>query len=119
YDWPDLDPARLEQAWNRVIRRHPVLRAVIDGDGRQRILPGEADHRIPVIAADGDFDTAASVLREEMTGGALDAATGPLFDIRVLRDGDRARVCVVFDSLVVDGLSALVLIADWTRWYTD
>ncbi|MBF6427709.1 amino acid adenylation domain-containing protein [Nocardia cyriacigeorgica] len=119
YDWPDLDPARLEQAWNRVIRRHPVLRAVIDGDGRQRILPGEADHRIPVIAADGDFDTAASVLREEMTGGAIDAATGPLFDIRVLRDGDRARVCVVFDSLVVDGLSALVLIADWTRWYTD
>ncbi|NEW27151.1 non-ribosomal peptide synthetase [Nocardia cyriacigeorgica] len=125
YDWPGLDPERLEQAWNRVILRHPMLRAVIDADGRQRILPDASVHRIPVVtpgdveAAGGDFDTAAAALREDMTGGALDAAAGPLFDIRVLREGDRARVCVVFDSLVVDGLSALVVIADWTQWYHD
>ncbi|WP_228824381.1 non-ribosomal peptide synthetase [Nocardia blacklockiae] len=119
YDWPGLDPERLAQAWIRVVRRHPVLRAVIDADGSQRILHDIPDHRIPVITAAGDFDMIAERLRDEMTGGALDAATGPLFDIRVLRDGDRARVCVVFDSLIVDGLSALVLLADWTRWYTD
>ncbi|MEV3963359.1 amino acid adenylation domain-containing protein [Nocardia sp. NPDC050193] len=119
YDWPELDPERLQHAWNRVLERHAMLRAVIDPDGRQRVLPRVGDYRISVLEAGGDFDTAAAELRADMASGALDTATGPLFDIRVLRDGDRARVCVVFDSLVVDGLSALVLITDWTRWYAD
>ncbi|MEV0362440.1 amino acid adenylation domain-containing protein [Nocardia fusca] len=119
YDWPGLDVDRLERAWNRVLARHAMLRAVVGADGRQRVLPGTPVHRIPVVEADGDFDRVAAGLRDEMAGGVLDAAAGPLFDIRVLREGRRSRVCVVFDSLVVDGLSALVLLAEWTRWYAD
>ncbi|WP_416567083.1 amino acid adenylation domain-containing protein [Nocardia testacea] len=119
YDWPGLDVVLLQHSWNRVIERHAMLRAVIGSDGSQRVLPEVPVYRIHVVDAGGDFDHAAAVLREEMAGGALDAATWPLFDIRVVREGERARLCVVFDSLVVDGLSALVLISEWTRWYTD
>ncbi|WP_280490442.1 non-ribosomal peptide synthetase [Nocardia carnea] len=119
YDWPGLDADRLAHSWNRVIERHAMLRAVVGADGEQRVLPQAPEYRIPVIDAAGDFEGAAAALREEMAGGALDAAHWPLFDIRILRDGTKSRLCVVFDSLVVDGLSALVLISEWTRWYTD
>ncbi|WP_280459343.1 non-ribosomal peptide synthetase [Nocardia carnea] len=119
YDLPGLDVGRLARSWNRVIERHPMLRAVIGADGRQRVLPETPEYRIAVVEPDGDFPGAAAALREVMAGGALDAGTWPLFDIRVLRAGAKARVCVVFDSLVVDGLSALVLISEWTRWYRD
>ncbi|MGW4070515.1 amino acid adenylation domain-containing protein [Nocardia grenadensis] len=119
YDRPGLDIDRLARSWNRVIARHPMLRAVIDADGRQRVLPGTPEYRIEVVEADGDFAEMAAALREEMAGGVLDAGSWPLFDIRVLRGGGQARVCVVFDSLVVDGLSALVLLSEWTRWYRD
>ncbi len=119
YDWPDLDPQRLERAWNRVIDRHAMLRAVVGADGTQRVLADVAEYRIPVIDAGADFDGVAAALREEMAGGTLDAAVWPLFDVRVVRDCEKARVCTVFDSLVVDGLSALVLISDWLRWYAD
>ncbi|WP_255218525.1 non-ribosomal peptide synthetase [Nocardia carnea] len=120
YDWPGLDVDRLAHSWNRVIERHAMMRAVVGADGLQRVLPHHTpEYRIPIIEAGGDFDGAATALREEMACGAVDAAAWPLFDIRVVREGERSRVCVVFDSLVVDGLSALVLISEWTRWYTD
>uniref|UniRef100_UPI0007A4A4DF non-ribosomal peptide synthetase n=2 Tax=Nocardia flavorosea TaxID=53429 RepID=UPI0007A4A4DF len=119
YDWPGLDVDRLERSWNRVIERHAMMRAVVGADGLQRVLAHTPEYRIPVIDTSGDFEGAATALRAEMAGGAVDAATWPLFDIRVVRAGERSRVCVVFDSLVVDGLSALVLISEWTRWYTD
>ncbi|WP_280418108.1 non-ribosomal peptide synthetase [Nocardia carnea] len=119
YDLLGLDVARLQSSWNLVVERHPMLRAVFGTDGVQRVLSGVPEYRIRVVEAAGDFVSVAAVVREEMAGGALDAATWPLFDIRVVREGDRARICVVFDSLVVDGLSALVLISEWTRWYTD
>src|SRR5690606_16747628 len=106
-------------SWNLVVERHAMLRAVVGTDGVQRVLSGVPEYRIRVVEAAGDFVSVAAVVREEMAGGALDAASWPVFDSRVVREGDRARVCVVFDSLVVDGLSALVLISEWTRWYTD
>ncbi|WP_342222121.1 AMP-binding protein, partial [Nocardia farcinica] len=119
YDWPDLDVPRLEGAWNTVLARHAMMRAVVGADGRQRVLPATPGHRIPIVAANDDFEGVAAAVRAEMASGALDAAAGPLFDLRVVRAADRARVCVVFDSLIVDGLSALVLLSEWMRLYAD
>ncbi|WP_460696503.1 non-ribosomal peptide synthetase [Nocardia thraciensis] len=124
YDWPDLDPTRLEHAWNRLIERHAMLRAIIDPDGMQRVLAEVPAYRIPIIdaetvAAEADIDTASSVLRAELSGAARDAGAWPLFAVRVVRDGDRTRVCAVFDNLIADGLSTLVLVSEWMRLYAD
>ncbi|MBF6209658.1 amino acid adenylation domain-containing protein [Nocardia puris] len=115
YDWPGVDVPRLARAWQRVVDRHAMLRAVLTADGRQRVLENVPAYRIPVL----EGAQAPVAVREEMANGCLDATTWPLFDIRVVRDGERSRVCAVFDTLVVDGLSALVLIAEWTRLYDD
>ncbi|WP_067651949.1 non-ribosomal peptide synthetase [Nocardia harenae] len=119
YDLHDLDVERSQAAWNRVLQRHAMLRAVVDADGRQRVLPDAAEYRFRVIEADGAFDAAAARLRAEMSGGAIDAAAGPLFDIGVVCGDGQSRLCVVFDTLVIDGLSALVLLSEWFGWYAE
>ncbi|WP_280363682.1 non-ribosomal peptide synthetase, partial [Nocardia wallacei] len=113
YDWPDLDPERLERAWNRLIDRHAMLRAVVGGDGMQRVLEVVPAYRIPVAEED------VAAVRDELSDSVLDAGTWPLFDIRVVRDGPNTRVCAVFDTLIADGLSAVVLLSEWTRLYAD
>ncbi|MGY1949189.1 condensation domain-containing protein, partial [Nocardia asiatica] len=118
YDWPRLDVDRLEQAWNRLIAQHAMLRAVIE-DGSQRILAEVPRYRIPVLDADDDFDGAAARVREAMSGAVPDPSAWPLFEIRVIRGSGIARICTVFDSLIVDGLSALVLISEWLRLYAE
>ncbi|MGD2116523.1 MAG: amino acid adenylation domain-containing protein, partial [Acidobacteriota bacterium] len=46
-DLRDLDVARLERAWNALVRRHDMLRAVFSSaDGTQRILPEVPDYEV-------------------------------------------------------------------------
>ncbi|WP_280402915.1 non-ribosomal peptide synthetase, partial [Nocardia carnea] len=113
YVWPGVDPARLAAAWNRVIDRHPMLRAVIAADGTQRILDEVPAYRIPVV------EGSLAAVREDMSGSLLDAGSRPLFDIRVVREGADTRVCAAFDTLIADGLSVLVLLSEWTRLYAE
>ncbi|GAA1464313.1 amino acid adenylation domain-containing protein [Nocardiopsis exhalans] len=120
YEWDSLDTDRLERAWNQLIARHEMLRAVVSPDGTQRILPEVPEYRISVTDAGDDLDAALEDVRERMCGHAIDAAAWPLFDIRVVRASDgRARVAVAFDNLVTDGLSILVLFSEWHRLYDD
>ncbi|MGY2091746.1 amino acid adenylation domain-containing protein, partial [Nocardia gipuzkoensis] len=113
YDWPDVDPARLEAAWNRVVERHPMLRAVIEPDGTQRVLGEVPAYRVPVVQG------AVSAVRDDISDNLRDAASWPLFDIRIVRDGESTKVCAAFDTLIADGLSVLVLLSEWTRLYAE
>ncbi|NEE02717.1 non-ribosomal peptide synthetase [Phytoactinopolyspora halotolerans] len=125
YEHTDLDVGRLEEAWNRLVARHEMLRAVVDADGTQRILRAVPPFRIRVVDLDpglpGDVTEAElAAVREQMSRATLDASAWPLFDIRVVRYGDgRARLCTVLDNLIVDGLSILTLFGEWDRLYAD
>ncbi|WP_348532887.1 condensation domain-containing protein, partial [Kitasatospora sp. MAP5-34] len=132
FDETDLDLARLEEAWNRLIARHEMLRAVFDEDGSQLILAQVPRLTIPVTGATEPAETATeaeaqaqaaarlAALREEMSHQSLDPSTWPLFDVRAARHGDnRTRVGIGLDYLLVDGLSMMILFAELDQLYRD
>ncbi|WP_239099451.1 condensation domain-containing protein, partial [Micromonospora andamanensis] len=120
FDSADVDVARLEQAWNTLIARHDMLRAVFDETGQQRVLATVPGFAIPVteVAAD-EAEPALTRLRTEMSHRLFDPAQWPLFDVRAVRYGQRVRLGVGLDNLVLDALSVLILFTELNLLYDD
>jgi len=118
-----LDVARASLALDRVIARHEMLRAVVDTDGRQRVLPEVPPYRIdcrdltglPAAGRQREIER----IRAEMADRVLPADRWPLFEIRATRAGDAVRLHCSLDLLIVDAWSMYLLFVDWRRWYED
>ncbi|GAA1025439.1 amino acid adenylation domain-containing protein [Amycolatopsis albidoflavus] len=116
FDGTGIDTAALERAWNTVVRRHDMLRAVFDDNGDQRVLPDVPETRIPV--SHGESELAA--MRERLSRRVFDPAVWPMFDLAVVEYGDgRARLGVGLDFLVLDALSIMTVFAELAQLYAD
>ena len=120
----EVDPAdagRLEDAWNRLIERHEMLRTIVTPEGQQRILPTVPHVDIPVIeVSPGDRgDEELERVREQMRHSTSDCTRWPLFDIRLLTRHGRSWLAVVFDTMIIDGASMLTLFTEWERLVKD
>ncbi|HWM94024.1 MAG TPA: amino acid adenylation domain-containing protein [Thermoanaerobaculia bacterium] len=112
-DWPELEVSRLEVAWNRLVERHPMLRAVILPEGRWQVLPEVPPYE---LSAWDDPGTA----REEMSSRLFEPDRWPLFELRVTRmEGGRARLHVARDLLIGDARSSEVLLQELMLLYRD
>lgn len=135
FDGTDVDLDRLERAWNTLVRRHGMLRAVVE-DGHQRVLPEVPPVHLPV--ADAPAGGAAEVLtglRARLSRQVRDPARWPLFAIEAVRyhpdedidgkdgkDGKgevRTRIGIGLDYLVLDALSITTLYAELNALYAD
>ncbi|GAA3983101.1 amino acid adenylation domain-containing protein [Thermobifida alba] len=124
FDGAEVDLDRLERAWNRLVRRHDMLRAVFDDHGDQRVLAEVPAYRIAVVdAADTDPAPALAALREQMSHRLFDPTRWPLFEVRAVRytrDGERrTRLGIGLDYIVLDALSIMTLYTELDRLHTD
>ncbi|MES1240567.1 MAG: amino acid adenylation domain-containing protein [Acidobacteriota bacterium] len=108
-----LDLGRLERAWNRLVERHGMLRAVVAADGTQRILDAVPAYRIRVR------DEPIETTRHRMLHELRPPDEWPLFGVEAHRMPDGLRIHVLLELLVVDGLSILILFEEWGRLYAD
>ncbi|SCK55867.1 hybrid non-ribosomal peptide synthetase/type I polyketide synthase [Streptomyces sp. WMMB 322] len=118
----DVDVARLEEAWQRVVERHHMLRAVIGDDGRQRILDDTGPYRFGLLdlrdASAEEGERRLAELREKHSREVRPADEWPLFDVRItLLPQGRARLHFSFDLLIADIGSIRLLVRDWRRYY--
>ena len=119
-----LDVERLEAAWQQLIARHEMLRAVVRDDGQQQILAEVPSYHIDVTdlgtASDRDAQSHVEAVRARMAHQVYDPARWPLFAIRVTRlPDDRTRVHVSIDLLIADVWSLFLLFREWGARYSD
>ncbi|MGH3379748.1 MAG: amino acid adenylation domain-containing protein, partial [Actinoallomurus sp.] len=114
----DLD--RLEGAWNALMDRHTMLRAIVTPEGRQKILPDVGPYRFPTLdlREAPDREERLAELRERLSDETGAPEEWPLFDVRVslLPDGVR-RLHLGFDLLIADIGSIRLLLRDWGKLY--
>lgn len=130
FDGTDVDLDRLERAWNTLVRRHGMLRAVVE-DGHQRVLTDVPAVRIPVEdARAGGAPKALAGLRARLSHQVRDPARWPLFALEAVRyreDGEagenddevRTRIAIGLDYLLLDALSITTLYAELNALYAD
>ncbi|MFI6585241.1 amino acid adenylation domain-containing protein [Embleya sp. NPDC050493] len=120
----DGDLTRLEDAWNILVRHHPMLRAIVDDDGMQRVLADPGPYRIgrtDLRAVSADERAAALArLRAERSHQTRRTDTWPLYDIHaaLLPDGG-TRLYVGMDVLALDMTSWLLLMRQWGALVAD
>ncbi|WP_248843870.1 condensation domain-containing protein, partial [Streptomyces albus] len=111
--YPRLDPAALEDAWNALIARHGMLRAVVHEDGYQQILPKVPRCRIAVTDlrdAPERRDEHLEETRSDLGHRTYDPARWPLFELRLTRLPDGDVLHFSLDALVADWASAALLL---------
>jgi len=121
-DIRDFDADRFSNAWNLLVRRHGMLRAVFAEDGTQRILSATPEY-VPLhydLRGRADAEEFLLDLRQQMKSQVLPAARGPLFDLRYSRrDASQWRVHFCIDMLISDVLSNHILFAELNLLYRN
>lgn len=124
FESPGLDVAGLTESLRKVVDRHDMLRAVLDADGRQRVLRQVPPYQIAVrdLRDMGEADKQAELrrIRDELRDQVLPVGRWPLFDVRVTFLGpDTARLHLSIDLMFVDVPSVLRMVTEWRRFYDD
>jgi amino acid adenylation domain-containing protein len=122
YEIDNCDIPRLERAWQSVVARHDMLRAVILPNGWQQILVDVPDYRIEVNDLRGQVsDIATSQLeatRVRMSNQAPGSDQWPLFELSAsIFDGGSARIHLSTNLIIHDGLSLKIILDDLHRFY--
>ncbi|MER5277157.1 amino acid adenylation domain-containing protein [Streptomyces sp. NPDC002809] len=119
-DLEGADLGLLADKLNALIARHDMLRAVINNDSTQRVLPEVPRYEIRTydvsgLEADAREQKLAD-LHEEMRDQVLDADQWPLFDVRasILGEG-RIRLHVAHEALISDAWGASTVFREWAQ----
>ncbi|MET7641806.1 amino acid adenylation domain-containing protein [Streptomyces sp. NPDC005438] len=119
----DLDPQRLQQAWDSLVARHDMLRCVISRDGTQRIAPTLPDTRLPVTDLRRETAEVAAgklaALREELSHRVHPPGERPMYELRLTQAPDHSRLHLSMDFMVLDWISIQLLLTELDRRYAD
>ena len=120
----DFDLARLERAFQRVIDRHEMLRAVTLPDGQQQVLESVPPYSIAVQDLRGQEPAVIAAeldaVRQRMSHQILPTNRWPLYEIRATRlDEHRTRLHISLDALFLDGWSISLVLTEWAERYRN
>lgn len=118
----NLDFNRLTLAWQQLIERHEMLRAVFLPTGEQKILEQVPPYKIAVLdLRESDSETVAvqlAQLRDQMSHDETEPDQWPLFDLRgTLLNDQQIRLHFRFSLLITDGLSFQILMQELGELY--
>ncbi|MFI7450211.1 SDR family NAD(P)-dependent oxidoreductase [Nonomuraea sp. NPDC049714] len=124
YDCPGLDLDRYERAWNRVVARHPMLRAVATPEGRFRVLESPPRYRIRVhdltSMPEERRSARLAVLRERLSTKPGPPDRWPLAQLQAARlPGGVVRLFIGVDVLVCDAASWWIIESELRTLYED
>lgn len=118
-----MDKDRLETAWHALINRHDMMRAVINPEGMQKVLPNVALPALGFQDVSGADPSAmeASIqnIRREFSKRVYTPDKWPLYALFLTHCGDKSIIHFSMDMLIADFLSIRTLLMELDQLYHD
>ncbi|MEG4631193.1 amino acid adenylation domain-containing protein [Microcoleus sp. AR_TQ3_B6] len=120
----ELDLERFSLAWQRVVERHDMLRAIVLPNGQQQILENVPAYKIEVLDLRSLAPEVAgeklAAIRDRLSHQVLPLDRWPLFEICASQISDRRiRLHISIDALCIDGWSFQILFGDLVQFYRN
>ncbi|MEG4028416.1 MULTISPECIES: amino acid adenylation domain-containing protein [unclassified Microcoleus] len=120
----ELDLERFSLAWQRVVERHDMLRAIVLPNGQQQILENVPAYKIEVLDLRSLAPEVAGeqleAIRDRLSHQVLPLDRWPLFEICASKiKGRRTRLHISIDALCIDGWSFQILFGDLVQFYRN
>lgn len=118
----NFDVQKLEQAWDKVVKNHDMLRMVVNDEGLQIVLPQTpfyhfVDHDLRHYTMD-EQEVALTKLRKDLSERVAKTDKWPLFTIEVSRLSERQfRLHMDLDLLMFDVQSFKIMFDDFMAAY--
>lgn len=126
FEWEcdNLNLDALQYAWQRLVERHDMLRAVFDSDGLQRVLKEVPRYQIPITdlrrESSDAAESALGELRQRMSHQVMPADRWPLFELNLVLLSGHARLLISIDLLILDAWSCFnILIPEFVKLYNE
>ncbi|MGW7005314.1 amino acid adenylation domain-containing protein [Streptomyces sp. NPDC054933] len=123
WTFPDLDPTRLDTAWQALVDRHDMLRAVVYEDGYQQVLTDPPRNPIEGVdlrgAGHDAFQNAVAQTRARLREADTPPGAWPLVRPAITRGDGCAVLHLSVDLLVMDYSSVTALVQELFALYQD
>ena len=106
----------VEKAWNKLIKRHEMLRMVVNGNGQQQILADVPEYKIKRSPL---TPLTKGGIRDRLSHQIISLDSFPLFEIEAVQLGDDIRFCISFDVLIGDAWSFQLLAREMVQLLLD
>ncbi|ETT49792.1 amino acid adenylation domain-containing protein [Paenibacillus sp. FSL R7-269] len=120
----DVDHKRLNLAWQKIVKRHEMLRAMITSDGKQLIVDSNSSYDITYH----DLSTLHSTLQQDhceeitrkLSHQVIPLDTWPMFEIHHSKLGPQESILhFSIDLMIADIWSINLLFKEWYQTYVD
>ncbi|MFD9718898.1 amino acid adenylation domain-containing protein [Streptomyces sp. NPDC059076] len=123
-DVEGVDVPRLADAFQAMVARHDMLRAVMTEDGHQRVLADVPPYEVRITdlrsRGEQERDRILREIHEDVRDQVFDTTSWPLFDVRAtLVDEGRTRLHIGLDALIIDAWSTSLLFREWAIAYRE
>ncbi len=120
----NVEIERMEEALNKVIAKHAMLRTVLSSRNSQKILKTVEKYEIPYhdisTLSKKEQENILKSIRKEMSEEVFDLEQWPLFRMEAYRLSEtRVKICFGIDILVVDAASLLMVERELMAYYQD
>ncbi|WP_321834708.1 non-ribosomal peptide synthetase [Clostridium butyricum] len=119
-----LDIKKLNQGIQKVINKHPMLRAIFLEDGSQKILEWTPEYIVEVEdltkLKEEEIEQHILEYRNKMSHHVFNIDTWPLFNFKAFKTSvDKHVLCVEFDLLIADGASIQTIGREIMEFYNE